>query len=137
MNEFKVKGLTCANCTRELQEEINKLPSGETASLSYNSGKLRLESTVDMKKVKKILSSDGAFIESDGEEGHHQEHHSVVNWIALLSISAIFYLVAFITEQWVNEYVAIGLFLAATVLSGYHTFLKGLKNLVKLKFNIE
>ena len=137
MNEFKVKGLTCANCTRELQEEINRLPSGETASLSYNSGKLRLESTVDMKKVKEILSSDGAFIESDGEEGHHHEHHSGINWIALLSISAILYFAGFIIEQWGNEFIAIGLFLAATVLSGYHTFLKGLKNLVRLKFNIE
>ena len=137
MNEFKVKGLTCANCTRELQEEINRLPSGETASLSYNSGKLRLESTVDMQKVKEILSSDGAFIESDGEEEHHHEHHSVVNWIALLSISAIFYFAGFITEQWGNEFIAIGLFLVATVLSGYHTFLKGLKNLVRFKFNIE
>ncbi|MGM0876912.1 MAG: heavy metal translocating P-type ATPase [Bacillota bacterium] len=137
MNEYKVKGLTCANCTRELQEEINKLPSGETASLSYNSGKLKLASTVDMNKVNKILSSDGAYIENDEEEGHHHEHHSGVNWIALLSISLFFYIAAFITEQWINEYIAIGLFLAATVLSGYQTFLKGLKNLAKFKFNIE
>lgn len=137
MNEYKVKGLTCANCTRELQEEIAKLPSGETASLSYNTGKLKLASTVDMNKVNKILSSDGAYIETDEEVGHHHEHHTGVNWIALLSISVFFYIAAFVTEQWINEYVAIGLFLAATVLSGYQTFLKGLKNLAKFKFNIE
>ncbi|MBO1512074.1 heavy metal translocating P-type ATPase [Metabacillus bambusae] len=137
MNEYKVKGLTCANCTRELQEEINKLPSGETASLSYNTGKLKLASTIDMKKVNKILSSDGAYIENVEEEGHNHEHHTGVNWIALLSISVFFYIAAFITEQWINEYVAIGLFLAATALSGYQTFFKGLKNLLKLKFNIE
>jgi Cd2+/Zn2+-exporting ATPase len=137
MNEYKVKGLTCANCTREIQEEINKLPSGDTASLSYNTGKLRLESTVDMEKVNKILSSDGAYIERDIDEGQHHEHQTGVNWIVLLSISVFFYLVAFVSEYWINEYVAIGLFLAATILSGYQTFLKGLKNLVKLKFNIE
>lgn len=139
MNEYKVKGLTCANCTRELQEEINKLPSGETASLSYNTGKLRLESTVDMDRVNKILSSDGAYIEHDHahDEGHHHEHHTGVNWMVLLSISAFFYVAAFVTEYWINEYVAIGFFLAATILSGYQTFLKGLKNLLKFKFNIE
>lgn len=137
MNEYKVKGLTCANCTRELQEEINKLPSGETASLSYNTGRLRLASTVDMNKVNKILSTDGAYIENDVAEDHHHEHHSSVNWIVLLSISTFFYIAAFVTESWINEYVAIGLFLTATILSGYQTFLKGLKNLVKLKFNIE
>ncbi|WP_226666548.1 heavy metal translocating P-type ATPase [Metabacillus litoralis] len=138
MNEFKVKGLTCANCTRELQEEIQKLPQGESASLSYNTGKLRLESHVDIGKVKKILSSDGAYIEEgpDDDELHHH-HHGAINWIMLLSISTLFYIVAFIAEKWINEYVAIGLFLAATVLSGFQTFIKGLKNLVKLKFNIE
>ncbi len=50
MEEYKVKGLTCANCTRELQEEINRLPSGETATLNYNSGKLRIANTVDMER---------------------------------------------------------------------------------------
>ncbi|TXC93086.1 cadmium-translocating P-type ATPase [Metabacillus litoralis] len=138
MNEFKVKGLTCANCTRELQEEIQKLPQGNSASLSYNTGKLRLESNVDINKVKKILSSDGAFIEEDHEEGdNHTHHHGSINWILILSISTVFFIAAFILEQWINEYISIGLFLAATVLSGYQTFIKGLKNLIKFKFNIE
>ncbi|MDQ0227411.1 heavy metal translocating P-type ATPase [Metabacillus niabensis] len=141
MEEYKVKGLTCANCTRELQEEINRLPSGETATLNYNSGKLRIANTVDMEKVTKILSSDGAYIETDQFEQDHQHehthHHSKVNWLTILSISTIFYFAAFFAENWLNEYVAIALFLAATVLSGYQTFIKGLKNLVKLKFNIE
>ncbi|KKI90259.1 cadmium transporter [Bacillus sp. SA1-12] len=137
MNEYKVRGLTCANCTRELQEEINKLPSGETASLSYNTGKLRVEGSVDLDKVHQILSSDGAYIVNETEQGHEHEHHTGVKWIALLSLSAIFYVAAYLIEYWGNENIAIGLFLAATVLSGYQTFLKGLKNLFKVKFNIE
>ncbi|PGT84827.1 MULTISPECIES: heavy metal translocating P-type ATPase [Bacillaceae] len=139
MEEYKVKGLTCANCTRELQEEINKLPSGQTASLSYNTGKLKLESNVDIEKVKRILSSDGAYIEADEHEQHDHDHHhpTGINWIVLLSLSAIFYIAGILTDIFFNEYIAIGLFLAATVLSGYQTFIKGLKNLFKLKFNIE
>lgn len=133
MNEYKVKGLTCANCTRELQEEINKLPSGESASLSYNTGKLKVDHSVDLNKVRKILSSDGAYIEA---EDHVHHHNTGVNWIMLLTISAILYIAGFILDN-INEYIAIGMFLAATVLSGYQTFMKGLKNLVKLKFNIE
>lgn len=140
MDEFRVKGLTCANCTRELQEEINKLPSGQTASLSYNTGKLKLESAVDLNKVKKVLSSDGAYIEADDhDEQHDHDHHhpSGINWIVLLSISTVFYIAGFLTDYFLHEYIAIGFFLAATVLSGYQTFIKGLKNLFKLKFNIE
>lgn len=136
MDEYKVKGLTCANCTRELQEEINKLPSGESASLSYNTGKLKIENSVDINRVKKILLSDGAYIESEDHQHEHQ-HHSDVNWVVLLSVSVFFYIAGFIMDSTFNEYMAIGMFLAATVLSGYKTFLKGLKNLSKLKFNIE
>ncbi len=136
MDEYKVKGLTCANCTRELQEEINKLPSGESASLSYNTGKLKIENSVDINRVKKILLSDGAYIESEDHQ-HEYQHHSDVNWVVLLSVSVFFYIAGFIMDSTFNEYMAIGMFLAATVLSGYKTFLKGLKNLSKLKFNIE
>ena len=137
MNEYKVKGLTCANCTRELQEEINKLPSGESASLSYNTGKLKVDDSVDLNKVKKILSSDGAFIAAENHDQHEHQHHTGVNWIFLLTISAFLYVAGFITENFLHEYVTIGMFLVATVLSGYQTFIKGLKNLGKLKFNIE
>lgn len=136
MNEYKVKGLTCANCTRELQEEINKLPAGQTASLSFNTGRLKVDSSVDLNRVKKILSSDGAYIEAEGHQHEHQ-HHTGMNWIVLLSISGILYIAGFITEYFFHEYVAIAMFLAATALSGYQTFIKGLKNLGKLKFNIE
>ena len=40
--EYKVQGLSCPNCTREMQEEIQKLDHGGDARLSYNSGKLTL-----------------------------------------------------------------------------------------------
>ena len=40
--EYRVQGLSCPNCTREMQEEIQKLDHGNNARLSYNSGKLTL-----------------------------------------------------------------------------------------------
>lgn len=62
ITEYRVQGLSCPNCTREMQEEIQKLEHGQNAKLSYNSGKLTLSPKVDLKRVEGILKSDGARI---------------------------------------------------------------------------
>ncbi|MFH5186533.1 cation-translocating P-type ATPase [Paenibacillus sp. TAB 01] len=64
MQEYRVKGLSCANCTRELEEQIQKLEHGENATLSYNSGKLRVDSRVPLSHIRDILKGDGAYIAS-------------------------------------------------------------------------
>ncbi|BBH20629.1 putative cadmium-transporting ATPase [Paenibacillus baekrokdamisoli] len=55
----------------------------------------------------------------------------------LIIVSAIIYLFAFFAGNFINESVQIGLYLVATVLSGYSTFIRGLKNLIALRFNID
>lgn len=62
MKEFKVKGLSSANCARELEEQVQKLEHGEGATINFNSSKLRVKASVDLNKVEKILASDGAML---------------------------------------------------------------------------
>lgn len=172
--EYRVQGLSCPNCTREMQEEIQKLEHGQNAKLSYNSGKLTLSPNVDLRRVEGILKSDGARIiymsdhstttasSSDHPHGHshdhsahaHQHDHShshdhseghghdhshssgrTMKWV--LSISAVFYLLTFVLENNVPAPVIITLYAAAMILSGYTTFLRGLRNLTKFKFNMD
>lgn len=168
--EYRVQGLSCPNCTREMQEEIQKLDHGNNARLSYNSGKLTLSPHVNLSRVETILKSDGARIvhapqtalsaaggaeaqpahssHSHGSaQGHDHEHshghaheHSHggegnMKW--LLSISAVFYLLTFLLEGKVPEPIVIALYAGAMILSGYTTFLRGLRNLTRFKFNMD
>lgn len=55
----------------------------------------------------------------------------------LLVSSAVIYAAAFLSGGLLPEAVQIGLFAAAILLSGYSTFLRGLKNLAALRFNID
>ncbi|MFC4807931.1 heavy metal translocating P-type ATPase [Paenibacillus sp. GCM10023250] len=177
MNEYRVKGLSCGNCTLELERQIQKLPFGGSASLSYNSGKLKLDPRVEMTAVENILKSDRAYIDpqtrpnegTHDAHGHHHdhdhghghnhdhnhnhghdhdhnhghdhdhahEHGNTASMIRLLLISAAIYAAALLLGSFIPESVQIGLFIAAIVLSGYSTFLRGLKNLAALKFNID
>lgn len=149
MNEYRLKGLSCANCARELEEQIQKLENGQEAKLYFNTSKLVISNNVDMGKVEKILASDGDVLVKASDEnnsgGHSHDHahghdhsHSHGTQLKLfLGISGLLFIAAIFLENSVNQYIVIGAYLIATALSGYQTFFKGVKNLLKLKFNID
>ncbi|MFD0619377.1 heavy metal translocating P-type ATPase [Paenibacillus sp. GCM10027629] len=84
--QFRIRGLSCVNCTREMEEEIRKLEHGAEATLSYNTGKLTVNSNIALDQVEQILRRDGARMEPlhssshiepkehDDHEHHHQHH---------------------------------------------------------------
>lgn len=154
MNEYRIKGLSCGGCALRMEEEIKQLEHGSDAKLSYNSGKLTVDPQISMAAVKKILKSDNAYIEvsSEANTGHdhsshshagndhdhdhsHSEGHS--NMLKLLIVSGIIYVAALFLDGVLDKQAVILLYLAATIISGYTTFFRGLKNLIKMKFNID
>lgn len=154
MNEYRVKGLSCGNCTLKIEREIQQLEHGNTATLSYNSGRLKLASEVSLPKVEAILKSEGAYIEKaqDSQEGHHAGHHHEGHdhaghehshshgnnkMLRLLIVSAVIYIAAFALDGIITDFIVIPLYLLATIISGYTTFFRGLKNLSRLNFNID
>ncbi len=149
MQEYRVKGLTCINCTRELEEQIQQLEHGASAQLSYNSGKLLIDEQTSLDQIEKILRTDGAYIVNsnirdkvDKQEAGSQAHdhdHSARNRMLLfqLILATVLYVVAMFTQDQIPLGIAIGMYLIAIAISGYRTFWKGLKNLVRLKFNID
>lgn len=182
--EYRIQGLSCANCAREMQEEIQKLEHGQTASILYNSGRLLISPKVDLTRVKGILKRDGAtlippqgrrdgrisggdihghqheqghihghehshehgdghsYLDSRGEEhshghGHSHEHgdNRLGKW--LLGIAAALYIATFIFDSIMPGSVLIIMYLSSIALSGYSTFVRGLRNLTRLKFNMD
>ncbi|HIW35287.1 MAG TPA: heavy metal translocating P-type ATPase, partial [Candidatus Paenibacillus intestinavium] len=158
MNEYRVKGLSCGGCAQRIEDELKQLEHGKDSSLSYNSGKLTISPQMSMTEVNKILKSDGAYIakqlnddvdhsdehshsnhdHSHGDHGHDHSHADSNNKIlTLLITSGVIYIAALLLEGVLNQQALILLFLAATIISGYTTFMRGLKNIISLKFNID
>lgn len=181
--EYKVQGLSCANCAREMQEEIQKLDHGKDAALLFNSSRLLVRPEVDLQRVQRILSGDGASLVTpstaggtdkgsgttakaghkhsghDHEHGHehgdehghehenadshgHSHGHShgegegrIGQW--LLTISAVLYAATFILDTRIPGNAIILMYIVSIVLSGYSTFIRGLRNLFRLKFNMD
>jgi Zn2+/Cd2+-exporting ATPase len=142
MTEYKIKGLSCANCAREMEQEINKLKNGKGSRIFYHSSKLVLNDGVDLRKVEKILSSDGAFIIKDDEWNRSEKNgaHSHPNnyrMKLLLAVSTFIFITAIFVDTQLDNSIPPIMYLVAAAASGYQTFLKGAKNLLKLKFNID
>ncbi|MCA1055437.1 cadmium-translocating P-type ATPase [Rossellomorea aquimaris] len=145
MNEYKLQGLSCGNCAREMEEEINKLENGEGSRILYNSSKLVLSDGVDMKSVEKILTADGAAIVKNQHDDHahgHAHDHSHghgdnMRMKILLGLSVIIFGSAIYVDTQTTSLLPVFMYLTAAATSGYPTFIKGAKNLLKLKFNID
>lgn len=139
MAEYKLQGLSCANCAREMEDEIKKLDHGEDARILFNSSKLIVKDDISLSLVEKILASDGAVIvkeEQDNSDHNHTHAHSSHMLKTFIIISAFLYIVAMLVGNWSGR-LSIILLIIAAILSGYKTFLQGIKNLFRLKFNID
>ncbi|MCR8656995.1 heavy metal translocating P-type ATPase [Paenibacillus endoradicis] len=163
MNEYRVKGLSCGGCAQRIEDELKQLEHGKDSSLSYKSGKLTISPQISMSKVNKILKSDGAYIahqlndehnhsdshahvtdehhghdHSHGDHGHDHSHaDSNKKILTLLITSGVIYTAALLLDGVIDQQAIILLYLAATIISGYTTFMRGLKNLLSVKFNID
>ncbi|MBA2176605.1 cadmium-translocating P-type ATPase [Halobacillus locisalis] len=135
MKEYKLQGLSCANCAQEMETEMKKLDHGEGTQLKFSSSKLVVDDGVDLQRVRRILKSDGASIVE--EEDHSHDHSHGLNMKQLVIISSLIFGMTFVLAPVVPNFVLIMMYIMAMGISGYQTFLKGAKNLVKLKFNID
>lgn len=139
MAEYRLKGLSCANCAREMEEEIQKLHHGENAKLLFNSSKLIVSDEIALHKVEKILASDGASIVREAGDGEHNNHNhgNGRKLLYLIGMSAVLFALAIGLENIIPAAAAVFMYVAAAAISGYTTFIKGLKNLAAFKFNID
>lgn len=141
MRVYRLQGLSCPDCTRDLEKRINRLPYGETAAISFQLGKLKVDERVNLNAVQKILASDGVELmtASATEQKSRTGNGGLgrIPWKFLLGISTVLYALGLVLEQFTTEPFVVFLYLTAMGLSGHQTFIKGLRNLVRFKFTID
>ncbi|MBC2021457.1 cadmium-translocating P-type ATPase [Listeria booriae] len=140
MAEFKLSGLSCAHCAQEMETQMRKLKHGEDAKIMYNSGKMVISDKMAMADVEKILQQEGVAASpmAGGHEDHDHNHdHGDTSLIVQIAISTILFFVAMLTDKYLPTWGTFSIYFVAAALSGYQTFFKGLKNLFRLKFNID
>lgn len=136
MTEYRLKGLSCAHCSQELETEIKKLKHAGEAKIQYNTAKLVLPENVALKDVEEILQTEKVSIIKE-ESDEHQHDTSDKKLLFQIMISTVLFFAAFLLEGKIATSLSFVIYFAAAALSGYETFFKGAKNLFRFKFTID
>lgn len=135
MEKHQLTGLDCANCARELESEIRQLEHAETAKINYATQTLSIAEQVDLTAVQRILATEGTQLSEQTDRQEQEQRHR--KEIILLVSAALIFGVTLISEQLLPTEMVFNLFVISAVISGYQTFIRGLKNLLTWRFTID
>ena len=128
---IKIEGLDCANCARELEEELNKLDNIE-ASVDFMNMKVVLYSDSEMaiNKAKYVIKH---FAEVQlGDEDNESNESPQKDYIAL-AISGVLFIAAILISNFVSVFagkvVSYILYILAYVVVGHEVLINTVKNL--------
>lgn len=153
MEDYRIRGLSCGNCAQMLEQRIRKLDYGADTKLSYNTSRLSIDPRISLDDVRKILKEDGAFLventdltdatgtsahnEDTHDHGHDHGHGNNQRLFGLLITAAVLLIGALLLNHVLSNYIIIPMYLVAITISGYTTFIRGLKNLMRFEFTID
>lgn len=153
---FTLDNLNCANCAGKIEKKLASTDGYENVSFNFANKKLVLDSTknVTAQDIQAVCDSieDGVRVIDNNKKksavqkstGTDDESHGIKNELISIITAAVLGLTAFALELTVFADSAFGtvgwiallaLSLVATVLSGWRTFLKGIKSVLRLRID--
>lgn len=153
---FTLENLNCANCAGKIEKELASTDGYENVSFNFANKKLVLDSAknVTAQDIQAVCDSieDGVRVIDNNKKksavqkstGTDDESHGIKNELISIITAAVLGLTAFALELTVFADSAFGtvgwiallaLSLVATVLSGWRTFLKGIKSVFRLRID--
>lgn len=150
---FTLENLNCAHCAGKIEKKLSETDGYENVSFNFANKKLVLDSAknVTAQDIQTVCDSieDGVEVIDNNQKksvskkltAADKENGGIKSELISIITAAVFGLTAFVLELTVfgsSEYGSVGWFallalsLIATVLSGWRTFLKGIKSVLKL-----
>ena len=138
-----LQNLNCAHCAGKIEQKIAETEGYENVSFNFATKQLNL--TTNKSKVRSEIQSICDSIEDgvtvvDNKAEHNEDEDSKISLIllvisALIGASALALEIIFEESAVWSYWLLMGMSLTATLLAGYKTFFKGIKNIFKLRFD--
>lgn len=138
MKAYRVQGFSCTNCAAIFENNVKKLPGVEDAKVNFGASKVYVKGNATIEQLEKAGAFENLKIRDDKEQKVEREPFWKQKENIKVYISAILLLFSwFLGEQYGEEHVlpTIG-FAASILIGGYALFIKGLKNLSRLTFDM-
>lgn len=138
MKTYRVQGFTCTNCAAIFENNVKELPGVQGAKVNFGASKVYVQGNATIEELEKAGAFENLKIRDEKEQKIECEPFWKQKENIKVYISALLLVISwFLGEQYGEEHIlpTIG-FAASILIGGYSLFIKGLKNLSRLKFDM-
>ncbi|MDD9314321.1 heavy metal translocating P-type ATPase [Cytobacillus firmus] len=138
MKAYRVQGFTCVNCAAIFENNVKELPGVDDAKVNFGASKVYVKGTATIEELEKAGAFENLKIRDEKEQRVEREPFWKQKENIKVYISAILLLISwFLGAQYGEEHILPTIGYAASILiGGYSLFIKGLKNLSRLQFDM-
>ena len=138
MKAYRVQGFTCTNCAAIFENNVKELPGIEDAKVNFGASKVYVKGTTTIEELEKAGAFENLKIRDEKEQRVEREPFWKQKENIKVYISAVLLVISWIIgKQFGEEHIIPTIGYAASILiGGYSLFIKGLKNISRLYFDM-
>ncbi|MFP3845822.1 heavy metal translocating P-type ATPase [Priestia filamentosa] len=138
MKSYRVQGFTCTNCAAIFENNVKELSGVQDAKVNFGASKVYVKGTTTIEDLEKAGAFENLKIRDEKEQRVEREPFWRQKENIKVYISAILLVISwFLGKHYGEEHIfpTIG-YAASIVMGGYSLFIKGLKSLIRLNFDM-
>lgn len=132
---YRVQGFTCTNCAAKFEQNVKALPKVVDAKVNFGASKITVYGEVSVQELEEAGSFEGLKVYPESEK---RAIERVPFWkrksTITAAVSAIFLLAGYLAGE--GQTVSTLFYGLSILIGGYELFIKGIKGLVRLNFNM-
>ena len=135
---YRVQGFTCANCAAKFENNVKNLPGVEDAKVNFGASKVVVQGKVTIEELEKAGAFENLKVRDEKEQKvertpfwRQKENFKV--YIAMILLITSFFLRLQLGEEHI---IPVFGYAASIIIGGYSLFIKGIKNLARLNFDM-
>lgn len=135
---YRIQGLSCTSCAAKFEKNVKELQGVEDVKLNFGASKIVVVGDTTIEELEKAGAFDNLKIRNEREQAVKQQPFWKQKESIKVYISAVLLLISWMLTKQYGEgslIPTIG-YCLAIIIGGYTLFIEGLKNLVKLKFDM-
>jgi Zn2+/Cd2+-exporting ATPase len=135
---YRVQGMSCANCAATFENNVKQLHGVLDAKVNFGASKITVNGDTSIEELEKAGAFENIRVRDEKEQKIEQppfwkQKENLKVYVSVILLIASW----FLTKQFGENHLLPVIGYAASILiGGYSLFLKGLKNLARLKFDM-
>ena len=138
LKTYRIQGLSCTNCAAKFENNVRELEGVEEAKINFGASKISISGSASIEEIEKAGAFDNLKIRTEQEQVTLKEPFWKQKENIKVVLSAILLFISWVLERQYGEGSLLPVlgYGASILVGGYSLFINGLKNLLRLRFDM-